>query len=317
MVALIGEIERLLVVLIGTAAIVLGAAYGAYHGLCGRFHPSDPPTSTEVQPGGPARASVPEVHETPATTQLHHGAGGVCTSVRTAAKAVPAGLAKLAGAPDPDAMTEPESHTERRAAPKAAARRLTADRIAAGEITPAQAQFEAAPITYVDMMGDLRRYADRHRLRIVSGGQTGADRAALDVALELGLACGGWCPNGRLAEDGTIPNWYPLRETASAEYPPRTRANVEEADATIIFDAPGGRPSRGTALTVRCCKAAGKPHLVLNDFPDVQADVAKLSAFLAQVQPTTLNVAGNRESGTPGIYQHVRQVLVACLSEKP
>ncbi|MFO1447920.1 MAG: putative molybdenum carrier protein [Opitutaceae bacterium] len=75
-------------------------------------------------------------------------------------------------------------------------------------------------------------------LRIVSGGQAGADRAALDVALEVGLDCGGWCPQGRIAEDGTIPDRYPLHETASAEYPPRARANVEMADATIIFDAP-------------------------------------------------------------------------------
>ncbi len=77
--ALISDIERLLVVLIGTAAIVLGAAYGAYHGLCGRFQLSDPPASTEVQRGGPSRAPVPEVHETPAPTQLHLSVGGMCT----------------------------------------------------------------------------------------------------------------------------------------------------------------------------------------------------------------------------------------------
>lgn len=155
---------------------------------------------------------------------------------------------------------------------------------------------------------------ERHRLRIIAGGQTGADRAALDVALERGLDCGGWCPKGRLAEDGTIPSKYPLRETSSAEYPPRTRANVQEADATVIFDAPG-KVSRGTALTVRCCKAANKPFLVLSGFPDVQADVAQLAAFLTKVQPNALNVAGNRESGTPGIYLHVRQVLTVCLGK--
>ncbi len=220
-----------------------------------------------------------------------------------------------------DTMDQPESHSARRAAEKATARRRVIDQLAAGEITPAEAQHRAAPIvgpvTYIDMMGDLRRYAERHRIRIVSGGQTGADRAALDVALELGLDCGGWCPRGRLAEDGPIPERYPLRETTSAEYPPRTKKNVEDADATVIFDAPTGRPSRGTALTVRCCREAGKPHLVLSGFPDVQADVAQLAAFLAEVQPGTLNVAGNRESGTPGIYQHVRQVLQFCLPSEP
>ena len=150
-------------------------------------------------------------------------------------------------------------------------------------------------------------------MKIVSGGQTGAHRAALDFALERGIECGGWCPKGRLAEDGPIPSRYPLRETASADYPPRTRANVEAADATIVFDAPGRKPSRGTQLTVRCCREAGKPHIVLVGFPDAATDVAALKSFLAEIRPATLNVAGNRESGTPGIYEHVRAVLAAAL----
>lgn len=146
-------------------------------------------------------------------------------------------------------------------------------------------------------------------LKIISGGQTGADRAALDFALEYGIECGGWCPRGRIAEDGTIPAKYPLKETSSSEYPPRTKKNVEEADATVVFDAPAKKPSRGTQLTVRCCREAGKPHLVLTGFPDVQVDATKLSAFLASGEVKTLNVAGNRESGTRGIYAHVYAVL--------
>ena len=72
--------------------------------------------------------------------------------------------------------------------------------------------------------------------RIVSGGQTGVDRAALDVALALSLLVGGWCPKGRLAEDGTIPDRYPLRETLEPDYETRTRRNVEDTDGTLTPD---------------------------------------------------------------------------------
>ena len=92
--------------------------------------------------------------------------------------------------------------------------------------------------------------------KIVSGGQTGVDRAALDVALELGLPCGGWCPQGRRAEDGPIDPRYPLRETRAAAYPVRTRWNVRDSDGTLILTR--GRPDRGTALTADLAKRLGK-----------------------------------------------------------
>lgn len=152
--------------------------------------------------------------------------------------------------------------------------------------------------------------------KIISGGQTGADRAALDFALERGISCGGWCPRGRIAEDGSIPLRYPLSEMESAEYPPRTRKNVAEADATVIFDAPAKKPSRGTALTIRCCREAGKPHLVLREFPNASADAGALRDFLDEHHPSVLNVAGNRESGTPGIYRHVKAVLSGVLTTR-
>jgi Circularly permutated YpsA SLOG family len=95
--------------------------------------------------------------------------------------------------------------------------------------------------------------------RIVSGGQTGVDRAALDVALELGLECGGWCPRGRRAEDGEIPARYPLRETRSAGYPVRTERNVRDSDATLVLHE--GRLGRGTALTAGCARRLGRPLL--------------------------------------------------------
>src|SRR5437773_12578103 len=97
-------------------------------------------------------------------------------------------------------------------------------------------------------------------MKVISGGQTGVDRAALDAAQELGLDCGGWCPRGRRAEDGRIPDRYPLRETASSDYPPRTAANVRDADATLVLTLGRGN-SRGTALTRRLVEEQRKPVL--------------------------------------------------------
>ena len=98
--------------------------------------------------------------------------------------------------------------------------------------------------------------------RILSGGQTGVDRAALDVALELGLPCGGWCPKGRRAEDGPIPSHYPLTETPWDGYPQRTEWNVRDSDGTLILTE--GEPDRGTALTRELAARHGKPCLVLD-----------------------------------------------------
>src|SRR6266571_9073801 len=80
--------------------------------------------------------------------------------------------------------------------------------------------------------------------KIVSGGQTGVDRAALDVALELGIPCGGWCPRGRRAEDGIIPERYPLIETPTTAYPQRTERNVRDSDGTLVLTV--GRADGGT-----------------------------------------------------------------------
>src|SRR5207253_3037020 len=103
---------------------------------------------------------------------------------------------------------------------------------------------------------------NRMLTRIVSGGQTGVDRAALDVALELGLPCGGWCPRGRRAEDGAIDERYPLTETPWWGYPQRTEWNIRDADGTLILTR--GRPDRGTALTARLARQMNKPCLVVD-----------------------------------------------------
>jgi hypothetical protein len=100
------------------------------------------------------------------------------------------------------------------------------------------------------------------RPTVQSGGQTGVDRAALDVALALHLPCTGWCPRGRRAEDGPLPAHYPLRETDSADYPPRTERNVRDADATLILNR--GPLAGGTAYTVRMAEKQAKSCLVVD-----------------------------------------------------
>jgi hypothetical protein len=133
---------------------------------------------------------------------------------------------------------------------------------------------------------------------IVSGGQTGVDRAALDVALELGVACGGWCPRGRRAEDGTIPPHYPLRETPSLDYRQRTTWNVRDTDGTLILA--WGEPRGGSARTVREAVRLGKPVLVID--LSAQPDCDRARDWLAARKVLVLNVAGPRQSEALAAY---------------
>lgn len=137
----------------------------------------------------------------------------------------------------------------------------------------------------------------RFSVRIVSGGQTGVDRAALDVALGLGLPCGGWCPRGRRAEDGVIPERYPLRETPSAAYPQRTEWNVRDSDGTLVLAR--GRPTGGTALTITLARRMGKPVLLVDLARSADPDVA--AAWIVEHDIATVNIAGPREGDNPGI----------------
>src|SRR2546421_5781800 len=134
--------------------------------------------------------------------------------------------------------------------------------------------------------------------RIVSGGQTGVDRAALDVARKLGLPCGGWCPEGRKAEDGPLSATYMLDETPTANYEQRTKWNVRDSDGTLVLTR--GRPSEGTAFTIEVAERLGKPCLVLDllDRPSVATVREWANAHAVRV----LNVAGPRESICSGIY---------------
>ena len=141
--------------------------------------------------------------------------------------------------------------------------------------------------------------------RLVSGGQTGVDRAALDAAMALGIPCGGWCPRGRRAEGGPIPLRYPLEETATSSYPQRTARNVRDSDGTLVLTR--GVPRGGTALTVRLALRAGKPFRVLDlDDDPLPSGVAE---WIRRAAVRTLNVAGPRESEAPGIHDQALAFL--------
>lgn len=148
--------------------------------------------------------------------------------------------------------------------------------------------------------------------RIVSGGQTGVDRAALDVAIAMGIPHGGWCPAGRLAEDGRIPSQYELTESRSADYASRTADNVRDSDGTLILYR--GRLSGGTELTRRLARRLEKPYLLVDlaDPPDRQT----VLVWLEQHGVQDLNVAGPRESTWPGIAATVRQYLRELLDPR-
>jgi Circularly permutated YpsA SLOG family len=155
-------------------------------------------------------------------------------------------------------------------------------------------------------------------MRIVSGGQTGVDRAALDVALALGIAYGGWCPRGGWAEDLRLPPGllarYPLlRETPASEPTQRTRWNVRDSDATLILVAGAPpAPASGTALTLAAAEERGRPVAVVD--LDTTGARERAGALLAGVPSAgTLNVAGPRESGAPGIYAQTRELLAELL----
>ena len=149
-------------------------------------------------------------------------------------------------------------------------------------------------------------------LRIVSGGQTGADRGGLDAAVALGIEQGGWCPAGRRAEDGTIPGLYTLAETLSPAYGDRTRANVHDSDGTVVFTR--GAPTGGSALTLTAARKIGKPVLRVDLAKlGVEAAADRVRGWCVERSIAILNVAGSRESKAPGIGDEVRRLLVRAL----
>lgn len=146
--------------------------------------------------------------------------------------------------------------------------------------------------------------------KIVSGGQTGVDRAALDAAIACAVAVGGWCPRGRRAEDGAIPESYPLVETSSRNYAVRTKRNINDSDATLIVTSRA--LTGGTALTHMLAKRLEKPVLVV----DLRYSIPMESIldWVSSNSIETLNVAGPRESQQPGIHKRVVDFLTELLS---
>lgn len=152
--------------------------------------------------------------------------------------------------------------------------------------------------------------------KIVSGGQTGVDRAALDVAMFLEIPHGGFCPLGRRAEDGPISGIYQLRETPERDYAIRTEKNVIHSDGTLILFRQS--MSRGTELTHRLTKKHRRPCLCI-DLDDPQLDRIKayqdLDTWIAEKNVAILNIAGPRESSSPGVTKMAESFLISAIGQ--
>lgn len=144
--------------------------------------------------------------------------------------------------------------------------------------------------------------------RVISGGQTGADRAALDVAIEMGIRHGGWIPKGRKTEKGRLPSRYGLKEIDSIDYAQRTELNVVDSDATLLFSH--GTLRGGSALTKALANKHRKPclHIDLDEMGDDKA-VEIIDLWLQAREVRVLNVAGPRASEDPRIYNDVKKIL--------
>ena len=149
-------------------------------------------------------------------------------------------------------------------------------------------------------------------LKIISGGQTGVDRAALDVALRHAIECGGWCPAGRLDEFGKIPDRYPVQELQAGGFNERTLQNVKDSDGTVVVYP--GELRGGTEQTVRFCVDLKRPHQLIDASKLSAEDAAKLIAdFVRENKIGILNIAGPRQSEWPGGYDDASRALSAFL----
>ena len=146
--------------------------------------------------------------------------------------------------------------------------------------------------------------------KVVSGAQTGVDRAALDAALDLAIPCGGWCPSDRSADDGLIPERYPVEPLPSGGCRKRTEWNVRDSDGTLILAS--GALAGGSLLTRNLARKHRKPYLIvdLNSTPDFR----EITGWIASEGVETLNVAGPSESTCPGIQTRAYRLLHEVLS---
>jgi len=148
-------------------------------------------------------------------------------------------------------------------------------------------------------------------ITIICGGQSGVDRAALDFAIKNGIPCRGWCPLGRLAEDGLIPNIYPLKETTTTEYKERTRLNVRDSDGTLILYK--NKMDEGTMLTHKLALEMEKSALAIKLSTDQAFNKEQLSKWITNNNISVLNISGLRESSSPGIYKLAYNFLLKLL----
>ena len=187
------------------------------------------------------------------------------------------------------------------------------------DLTEEGGSYRGALIIGVAASGN-RRAEQTLMLKIVSGGQTGVDRAALDVAIERGLAYGGWCPKGGWAEDmpnppGLLSAYPDLRETPESDPSQRTEWNVRDSDKLmVLIESAGLSVSEGTRLAIDTAKKLGKPNIVINIDGDGGGVLA--AGFIGAGQgPLALCIAGPRESEAPGIYAKTRAFLGGVLAE--
>ena len=168
----------------------------------------------------------------------------------------------------------------------------------------------------------MRVSLNKRPWRIISGGQTGVDRAGLVAAMSYSIPVGGWVPKGRMAEDGVVPEGFYDMQECEGGYRERTRANVYSGDATLILSDKFPL-SCGTAYTVEVVTELSKPFKVINlDKNDVAAQIRDWMLSLESVIPPkensnciVLNVAGPRESVSPGIFSKAKNVLLEVFSQ--
>lgn len=155
-----------------------------------------------------------------------------------------------------------------------------------------------------------------NKIRITSGGQTGADRAALDVAIGLGLYHGGWCPRGRKAEDGAIPEQYVMQETASDDYSERTKLNIIDSDGTLVLlPYSPSQAMGGTLLTIEYAEMQRKPCSVLDISQAFSHNTLPTLSWINAHNIRNLNIAGPRESQWPGMYKLAYEYLTRLLHQ--
>jgi hypothetical protein len=154
--------------------------------------------------------------------------------------------------------------------------------------------------------------------KIISGGQTGADQAALDAAIKLGIPHGGWIPKGRMTEDGPLSDRYDLIEMPTESYPERTKKNIRESDGTLILSS--GRLTGGSEYTEKWVLKYDKPMLHIDLSSITPFDTAVLiNDWIVEYDIKVMNVAGPRASKDSKIYQStldiIESVLFLCFSE--